>query len=65
MTVFTNYDLSEQGKDWEDCLSAVHFMTEKLYAETEIPKVSFLLSYYRKCIIENAVILGKISEFIA
>nr|XP_048296560.1 BEN domain-containing protein 2-like [Myodes glareolus] len=37
MTVFTNYDLSEQGKDWEDCLSAVYFMTEKLYAETEIP----------------------------
>lgn len=49
VTVFPNHDLSEQGKDWADCLSAIDAMTETLYAETEVPAVSFLLSYYRTC----------------
>lgn len=49
VTVFPNHDLSEQGKDWADCLSAIDAMTETLYAETEVPIVSFLLSYRICC----------------
>uniref|UniRef100_A0A8C2LZW9 BEN domain containing 2 n=1 Tax=Cricetulus griseus TaxID=10029 RepID=A0A8C2LZW9_CRIGR len=36
-TVFPNCDLSEQGKAWEDCLSAIRFMINNLYSEAEIP----------------------------
>uniref|UniRef100_A0A8C8TGH6 BEN domain containing 2 n=1 Tax=Peromyscus maniculatus bairdii TaxID=230844 RepID=A0A8C8TGH6_PERMB len=34
--IFPNCDLREQGKDWVDCLSAISFMIERLYTETEI-----------------------------
>lgn len=42
LTVFPDYDLSEKGKAWNDCVSAISFMIQSLYTDAEIPTVSYL-----------------------
>uniref|UniRef100_A0A8C6MT27 BEN domain containing 2 n=1 Tax=Mus spicilegus TaxID=10103 RepID=A0A8C6MT27_MUSSI len=37
LTVFPDYDLSEKGKAWNDCVSAISFMIQSLYTDAEIP----------------------------